>query len=65
MPHRNKATDKFGKCPECGAAESRIIYGWDGVYYDLHCEGPEEHEWSYDFPKKTEPTSSEVASKDA
>lgn len=47
--HRNKPTDQFGECPKCGVEESRIMWGWHGVYYDLVCVNG--HEWTYKFPK--------------
>ena len=55
----NKATDIFGKCPLCDAPESKIVWGWDGVYYDMLC--PNDHTWSYTFPsnKAVKPTTKE------
>ena len=42
--------DKFGKCPECGAEFSKIVWGWTGLYHDLICEN--DHMWKYYYPKK-------------
>ena len=48
----NKYTEKFGKCPKCKAPKSQIIWGWDGVYYDLKCTNQPPHYWTYTFKRK-------------
>lgn len=45
-------TENFGSCPKCGSKESKIIWGWDGSYYDLICSGG--HQWTYDFKRTVE-----------
>jgi len=39
--------ERYGKCPECGSSNSKITYGWDGVYYDMVCENG--HLWIFCF----------------
>lgn len=40
-------TSYLGSCPECGAKESKIVWGWDGSYYDMICSNG--HDWTYTF----------------
>ncbi len=48
--NNNKPTNTFGPCPKCHAPESKITWGWAGVYYDMVC--PNDHLWTYKFPDR-------------
>jgi len=52
MTGQNAPTDQFGPCPFCSVEQSRIIWGWHGVYYDMVCM--DGHTWTYYFPKMSE-----------
>jgi len=42
--------EKFGKYPICNSPNSKIVWGWEEVYYDLICE--KGHFWTYKFKKR-------------
>jgi len=48
-PHENPLTTEFGPCPHCATTNSRIVWGWRGVYYDMRCACG--HAWVYEFGK--------------
>ena len=45
-------TEIMGRCPKCKCDNSKIVWGWHGVYYDLVCENG--HSWTYNFKKEQE-----------
>lgn len=40
-------TEIVGYCPKCKTDNSKIIWGWDGIYYDLICSNG--HFWTCKF----------------
>jgi hypothetical protein len=51
-PNKPVLMEKFGKCPICNCEFSKIMWGWNNIYYDMLCENG--HEWTYKFDNSTQ-----------
>ena len=53
-PNKPLPPGTFGNCPICQTKELKIIWGWQGVYYDLLCKNG--HDFTYNFPTAAQAT---------